>query len=90
MSDDNRVSRKIPSTERMSWTCKNHPELVWQGKNIIGRSIFFDGIRGKGNIYKDDDGVYQRAEECSCPASDLIPDFDVSGPDVPEYPPGLK
>ncbi|PHR96677.1 MAG: hypothetical protein COA78_28475 [Blastopirellula sp.] len=90
MPYDDRVSKKIPSTESMRWTCKNHPELVWYGKNIQNRTMFFDGVRGKGTIYQDDKGTYQQAEECKCPGADLIPDFDTSGPDVPQYPPGLQ
>lgn len=46
-------------------TCKNHPELSWNTKNIapIGcRTLFFNGDRA---------GRYVR--ECDCSLRDLIP-----------------
>lgn len=50
-----------PYGQHIALTCRNHPELRWNTKNIsyIGaRSIFFASAR-------------QGATECSCPMSDL-------------------
>ena len=63
-------------------TCKNHPNLRWStkeeavsadGKYTGARNIFFNGTPSGKGMYADGSGldcVY--AEECNCPASDLV------------------
>lgn len=40
---DSRITTKARSTDHIKFVCQNHPTLFWFGKNIPGRSIFFDG-----------------------------------------------
>lgn len=61
---DDRIVDTAEHGEQIELTCKNHPNLRWQTKNIapIGcRRIFFD-------LFRVCEGY-----ECNCPASDLIP-----------------
>jgi hypothetical protein len=59
----------------VSLTCKNHPDLRWNTKNIMyigARSIFFFGRYKEGEIACEtwEDGSYVR--ECECPFGDLV------------------
>lgn len=56
---DFRIDNSIPYGEALALTCRNHPNLRWQTKNIdwIGaRSIFFlGGVDEEGNKVRADD-----------------------------------
>lgn len=76
---DDRLTKKKARTDGVMYSCKNHPELRWHGKNIRGRSLFFFGDYQWKKVTEE--GIL--IEECSCPFSDLVM-LDVDGPDVPE------
>lgn len=62
---DQKIVDSAEHGEQVTLTCKSHPNLRWSTKNIapIGcRRIFFDLM-----------GECRGQQECSCPASDLIP-----------------
>lgn len=47
---DDRICKHTDRTDKVMLQCKNHPELLWQTKNIdyVGaRTIFFRGAQGK-------------------------------------------
>ena len=61
----------------IQWTCRNHPHLIWSGKNIFGRSLFFFGSRKHNEWVRNGEGEMPEWEsECSCPGSDLILDCE--------------
>ncbi len=70
----------------ITFTCPNHPNLRWFGKNIFNRSLFFDGMKpGHGRV--DSTGHENNlltaegrvARECECSGSLLIHVCPVDG-----------
>jgi len=69
-------------------TCKNHPDLRWNCKEIAWsseqynglRHLFFDGTPTDKGMYADSSGLDcswldrhgNIVEECACPVTDLI------------------
>jgi len=77
-------------TGHIGFTCLNHPELEFSGKNIFGRSLFFFGMKpGHGFPTKNPDGTMREnnlltaegrvARECDCSASMLVHVCPVDG-----------
>jgi hypothetical protein len=56
------------STGHIDFTCPNHPELRWHGKNIYGRGLYFAGHK------ETRDG-----RECDCSGSLLVHVCPVDG-----------
>jgi len=70
-------------TGHIGFTCLNHPELEFSGKNIFGRSLFFFGMKpGFGGVFEGREnkllrlntvtGELERARECDCSARHLV------------------
>lgn len=58
-------------TGHIDFQCPNHPLLRWHGKNIFGRSLFFDQITSWRNVATAEGWVAKGPDDNSC--------FDATG-----------